>query len=97
MIDAQPGDGWIVPLAVVTALFDDDRAADAAMAAAEPLWAGHEPPEWPTGQPDGNPVAARGPARAGRPGHRPGQPGVLRGGEAALAGMAAPAPVIRGG
>ena len=28
MIDAQPGDGWIVPAAVVTALADDDRAAD---------------------------------------------------------------------
>ena len=25
MIDAQPGDGWIVPAAVVTALADDDR------------------------------------------------------------------------
>ena len=36
MIDAQPGDGWIVPAAVVTALADDDRAADAALAAAEP-------------------------------------------------------------
>jgi len=40
MIDAQPGDGWIVPAAVVTALADDDRAADAALAAAEPLWKG---------------------------------------------------------
>jgi len=40
MIDAQPGDGWIVPAAVVTALADDDRAADAALAAAEPLWTG---------------------------------------------------------
>jgi glutamate--cysteine ligase len=39
MIDAQPGDGWIVPAAVVSALADDQRAADAAMAAAEPLWA----------------------------------------------------------
>jgi glutamate--cysteine ligase len=38
MIDAQPGDGWIVPAAVVTALADDVRAADAAMAAVEPLW-----------------------------------------------------------
>ncbi len=38
MIDAQPGDGWIVPAAVVTALADDAAAADAAMAAAEPLW-----------------------------------------------------------
>ncbi|MDQ2814673.1 MAG: ergothioneine biosynthesis glutamate--cysteine ligase EgtA [Actinomycetota bacterium] len=39
MIDAQPGDGWIVPAAVVCALAGDQRAADAAMAAAEPLWA----------------------------------------------------------
>ncbi len=38
MIDAQLGDGWIVPTAVVTALLDDPRAAEAAMAAAEPLW-----------------------------------------------------------
>jgi glutamate--cysteine ligase len=40
MIDAQPGDDWIVTAAVVTALADDDRAADAALAAAEPLWDG---------------------------------------------------------
>jgi glutamate--cysteine ligase len=40
MIDAQQGDGWIVPAAVVTALADDDRAADAALAAAEPVWDG---------------------------------------------------------
>jgi len=47
MIDAQPGDGWIVPAAVVMALADDVRAADAALAAAEPVWEGsadaHEP------------------------------------------------------
>jgi glutamate--cysteine ligase len=43
MIDAQPGDGWIVPAAVVTALADDDQAADAALAAAEPVWDG--PPD----------------------------------------------------
>ena len=42
MIDAQPGDGWIVPAAVVTALGGDERAADAALAAAEPVWAGNE-------------------------------------------------------
>ncbi|MEV4440597.1 ergothioneine biosynthesis glutamate--cysteine ligase EgtA [Streptomyces sp. NPDC049577] len=31
MIDAQPGDdGWVVPLAVATALFDDPQAAEAA-------------------------------------------------------------------
>jgi glutamate--cysteine ligase len=38
MIDAQPGDGWIVPVALVAALADDPVAADAAMAAAEPVW-----------------------------------------------------------
>ena len=38
MIDAQPGDGWIVPAAVATALADDERAAETAMAAAEPVW-----------------------------------------------------------
>jgi glutamate--cysteine ligase len=47
MIDAQPGDGWIVPAAVAAALADDQRAADTAMAAAEPVWNGpadaHEP------------------------------------------------------
>ena len=40
MIDAQPGDGWIVPSAVARALADDNQAADAAMAAAEPVWDG---------------------------------------------------------
>jgi glutamate--cysteine ligase len=34
MIDAQAGDGWIVPLAVVTALFDDPVAAQTAAALA---------------------------------------------------------------
>jgi ergothioneine biosynthesis glutamate--cysteine ligase EgtA len=38
VIDAQPGDGWIVPAAVATALAGDERASDAAMAAAEPVW-----------------------------------------------------------
>lgn len=37
MIDAQPGDGWLVPLALVCALFDDPVAADAVLAALEPL------------------------------------------------------------
>ncbi|MCX4766878.1 ergothioneine biosynthesis glutamate--cysteine ligase EgtA [Streptomyces sp. NBC_01275] len=38
MIDAQPGeDGWIVPLAVTTALFDDPEAAEAAYRAVKPL------------------------------------------------------------
>src|SRR5215472_12832266 len=45
-IDAQPGDGWVVPLAVTAALLDDPLAAEQAMAAAEPLW--HRPgsPWW---------------------------------------------------
>jgi glutamate--cysteine ligase len=38
MIDAQQGDGWVVPVAVVSALLSDAQAADAAMAAAERLW-----------------------------------------------------------
>src|SRR5207248_2038479 len=59
MIDAQPGDGWIVPAAVVTALADDDRAADTALAAAEPVW-------------DGRPDAEDPWLRAARPG--PGDP-----------------------
>jgi glutamate--cysteine ligase len=33
MIDAQPGDGWVVPLAVTSALLSDARAGDAAMSA----------------------------------------------------------------
>ncbi|MFF8771154.1 ergothioneine biosynthesis glutamate--cysteine ligase EgtA [Kitasatospora sp. NPDC015120] len=37
MIDAQPGDGWVVPTALVTALLDDPLAGDAALAALEPL------------------------------------------------------------
>lgn len=37
MIDAQPGDDWVVPLAVTTALLDDPVAADIAAAACEPL------------------------------------------------------------
>jgi glutamate--cysteine ligase len=40
MVDAQPGDGWVVPLAVSTALLDDPTAGDGALAATEPLWAG---------------------------------------------------------
>ena len=48
MIDAQPGDGWIVPLAVCSALSSDAVACDAALAAVAPLWAGR-----PYGVPDG--------------------------------------------
>jgi glutamate--cysteine ligase len=40
MIDAQQGDGWVVPAAVASALMSDARAGDAAMAAVEPLRAG---------------------------------------------------------
>jgi glutamate--cysteine ligase len=43
MIDAQPGDGWIVPLAVCTALLSDAQAGEAARAAVAPLWAGQPP------------------------------------------------------
>ena len=43
MIDAQPGDGWIVPLAVSSALLSDAEAGDAALAAVEPLWDGRSP------------------------------------------------------
>jgi glutamate--cysteine ligase len=43
MIDAQPGDGWIVPLAVSTALLSDAQAGDAALAAVAPLWNGRWP------------------------------------------------------
>jgi glutamate--cysteine ligase len=52
MIDAQPGDGWIVPLAVCWALLSDAQAADAARAAVEPLWGGRLP-GWPATA-DGN-------------------------------------------
>ncbi|MER7956774.1 ergothioneine biosynthesis glutamate--cysteine ligase EgtA [Streptomyces sp. NPDC096030] len=38
MIDAQPGpDGWIVPVAVTTALFDDAEAAETVYRAVKPL------------------------------------------------------------
>ncbi|GAA1421893.1 ergothioneine biosynthesis glutamate--cysteine ligase EgtA [Streptomyces thermospinosisporus] len=38
MIDAQPGDdGWIVPLAVTAALFDDPQATETAYRAVKPL------------------------------------------------------------
>jgi ergothioneine biosynthesis glutamate--cysteine ligase EgtA len=40
MIDAQPGDGWTVPLAVCWALLSDAEAGDAARAAVAPLWGG---------------------------------------------------------
>ena len=37
MIDAQPGNGWIVPLALVAAIFADQEASRAAMAATAPV------------------------------------------------------------
>ncbi|MGW0537151.1 ergothioneine biosynthesis glutamate--cysteine ligase EgtA [Streptomyces sp. NPDC003032] len=38
MVDAQPGeDGWIVPLAVTSALFDDPQASETAYRAVKPL------------------------------------------------------------
>ena len=43
MIDAQPADGWVVPTALVTALLDDPQAAEAALAATEPVWAQSSP------------------------------------------------------
>ena len=43
MIDAQPGDGWIVPLAVSSALLSDALAGEAARAAVAPLWGGRSP------------------------------------------------------
>ncbi|MEV4611272.1 ergothioneine biosynthesis glutamate--cysteine ligase EgtA [Kitasatospora sp. NPDC049258] len=39
MLDAQPGDGWLTPLALVSALLDDPVAADAAFEALERLHA----------------------------------------------------------
>ena len=64
MIDAQPGDGWIVPAAVAWALFEDPKAAETAMAAAEPLTNGHRH-EVNNGSSNGNPwlrAARQGPA-----------------------------------
>jgi ergothioneine biosynthesis glutamate--cysteine ligase EgtA len=72
MIDAQPGDGWIVPAAVAWALFEDPRAADAAMAATEPLW---------DGQDDGAAGAAPGPRPFGQGDSRSGGPGSARSGD----------------
>jgi glutamate--cysteine ligase len=44
MIDAQPGDGWVVPTAVAWAVLSDPQATAASLAAAEPLWAGRGDP-----------------------------------------------------
>ncbi len=88
MIDAQRGDGWIVPAAVVAALAGDVRAAGAAMAAVEPLW--EQSPDAPD---------LMGPwLRAARCG--PADPGLSRAAKqcfeaanAALGGSGAPAPI----
>lgn len=47
MIDAQPADGWTVPLTLASALLDDPTASDVALAAIEPIWsrsAADDPP-----------------------------------------------------
>ena len=79
MIDAQPGDGWIVPAAVAWALFEDAQAADEAMAAAEPLW---DPRANGHGHGDARPVPGTGgdahsgqPAASAGPGQRQRRPG----------------------
>ncbi len=71
MIDAQPGDGWIVPVSVVAALTDDPVAADEAMAAAEPIWERTSPAEPAGAVPRQRTGAARGtrrPRGCARPG-----------------------------
>jgi glutamate--cysteine ligase len=105
VIDAQPGDdGWIVPAAVVSALVDDPAAADAAMAAAEPVWhpsaAGPRHDALAAGPgPAGNGAAASPWLRAARIG--PADPALARAGlacfeaaDAALSRSAAP-PAVR--
>ncbi|MGV2922378.1 ergothioneine biosynthesis glutamate--cysteine ligase EgtA [Streptomyces alfalfae] len=50
MVDAQPGeDGWIVPLAVTAALFDDPEAAETAYRTVKPLAERDGPPGSGTG------------------------------------------------
>ena len=99
MIDAQPGDGWIVPVAVVAALTDDPVAADAAMAAAEPVWqrrlaraAAPVPRQRPAARGTGTSpwlrAARLGP---GRPGLGQSRPAVLRRGDGRAGQVDAPA------
>ncbi len=91
MIDAQRGDGWVVTAAVVAALAGDARAADAAMAAVEPLW--EQSPDGP------DPMGSMGPwLRAARCG--PADPGLsqaarqcFEAANAALSRSGAPAPI----
>jgi ergothioneine biosynthesis glutamate--cysteine ligase EgtA len=59
MIDAQPGDGWVVPTAVTSALLGDERAGEAAMAACERLWSD---PDGPWGEEPWLIAARHGPA-----------------------------------
>jgi len=59
MIDAQPGDGWIVPLAVCWALLSDAAASDAALAAVAPLW-GRPSHDWAAAGPSGNGAGGNG-------------------------------------
>jgi glutamate--cysteine ligase len=75
MIDAQPADGWIVPLAVSSALLSDAKAGDAALAAVEPLWDGRTPGNQ---EPDADPWT-----RAARLG--PADPAISRASEACFA------------
>jgi glutamate--cysteine ligase len=65
MIDAQHGDRWVVPVAVIAALADDPVAADAAMTAAEPVW--HGQPLRPAPDGAGQPGAPRIPRPCGGP------------------------------
>ena len=55
VIDAQPGDGWIVPAALVTALVEDPAAGQAAMAAAGPLWPATALPDHTASRGNGHP------------------------------------------
>ncbi|WP_097257123.1 MULTISPECIES: ergothioneine biosynthesis glutamate--cysteine ligase EgtA [unclassified Streptomyces] len=63
MIDAQPGeDGWIVPLAVTTALLDDPTAAGLALRALQPLVGDTDTPERAPRHPLWRAAARHGPA-----------------------------------
>ncbi len=59
MIDAQPGDGWVVPLAVCWALLSDAAASEAALAAVAPLW-GRQRHDWAAAGPSGNGAGGNG-------------------------------------
>ena len=61
MIDAQPGDDWIVPLAVASALLADEEAGDAALGAVTRIWPG-APGDWPDGRNPWLTAARHGPA-----------------------------------